>query len=77
MVTLYTEQSIEDKKHNKLATPNHNQQDNSNLIMPFLVQNDNKLKKGLTTPLNDLFKEKSFFFLKTLCIPQMHKALFV
>ena len=38
MVTLYTEQSIEDKKHNKLATLNHNQQENSNLIMPFLVQ---------------------------------------
>lgn len=49
MVTVYTELSIKDQKHNKLATLNHNQQDNSNLIMPFLVQNDNKMIKGLTT----------------------------
>lgn len=39
MVTVYTEQSIKEQKHNKPATLNHNQQ-NSILIMPFLVQND-------------------------------------
>lgn len=52
---------------NKLATLNHNQRENSNLIMPFLVQNDNKMIKGLTTlvPKNAVH------------IPQMHKALFV
>lgn len=49
MVTVYTELSIKDQKHNKLATLNHNKQENSNLIMPFLVQNDNKMIKGLTT----------------------------
>lgn len=58
MVTVYTEESIKDQKHNKLATLNHNQQENSNLIMPFLVQTDNKMIKGLTT----LIKEKSLFF---------------
>ena len=49
MVTVYTELSIKDQENNKLATLNHNQQENSNLIMPFLVQNDNKMIKGLTT----------------------------
>lgn len=49
MVTVYTEESIKDQKHNKLATLNHIQQENSNLIMPFLVQTDNKMIKGLTT----------------------------
>lgn len=39
MVKEYTELSIKDHKH-KLAMLNHNQQGNSNLIMPFLVQND-------------------------------------
>lgn len=42
MVTVYTELSIKDQKNNKLAMLNHNPQENSNLIMPFLVQNDNK-----------------------------------
>lgn len=63
MVTVYTELSIKDQKHNKLATLNHNQQENSNLIMPFLVQNDNKMIKGLTTLIEGFFK-KSLFFLK-------------
>lgn len=39
MVKEYTELSIRDHKH-KLAMLNHNQQGNSNSIMPFLVQND-------------------------------------
>lgn len=38
VVTVYTELSIKDQQHDKLATLNHNQQENSNLIMPFLVQ---------------------------------------
>lgn len=38
------------RENNRLATLNHNQRQNSNLIMPFLVQNDNnKTIKGLTT----------------------------
>lgn len=45
MVTVYTELSIKDQENNKLATLNHNPQENSNLIMPFLVQNDNKTIK--------------------------------
>lgn len=49
MVTVYAELSIKDQKHNKLATLNYNQQENSNLIMPFLVQNDDKMIKGQTT----------------------------
>lgn len=58
MVTVYTELSIKDQEHNKLATLNHNQQENSNLIMPFLVQNDNKMIKGLTTL--RILKNKAF-----------------
>lgn len=46
MVTVYTELSIKGQKHNKLAMLNHNQQGNSNSIMPFLVQNDNKMIKA-------------------------------
>lgn len=40
MVKVYTEQSTEEQKYIKRATLNQNQQENSNLIMPFLVQND-------------------------------------
>lgn len=47
-VTVYTELSTKDQQHNKLATLNQNQQGNSNLIMPFLVQNDIKMMKGPT-----------------------------
>lgn len=57
MVTVYTEESIKDQKHNKLATLNHNQQENSNLIMPFLVQTDNKMIKGLTTLIKGFLKK--------------------
>lgn len=32
-------------RNDKLAMLNHNHQENSNLIMPFLVQNENKMKK--------------------------------
>lgn len=65
MVTVYTELSIKDWKNNKLATLNHNPQENSNLIMPFLVQNDDKMIKGLLTLLLRILKIKqSFFFLK-------------
>lgn len=48
MVTVYTELFIKDQKHNTLAMLNHNQHENSNSIMPFLVQNDNKMMKGQT-----------------------------
>lgn len=48
MVTVYTELSIKDQKHNRLATLNHNQPENSNLIMPFLVQNDNDKRPNYT-----------------------------
>lgn len=64
MVTVYTELSIKDQKNNKLATLNHIQQENSNLIMPFLVQNDNKTIKGLTTLLLQILKKRSFFLLE-------------
>lgn len=60
MVTVYTELSIKDQENNKLATLNHNQQENSNLIMPFLVQNDNKMIKGLTTLFLRMIKKKAF-----------------
>lgn len=40
MVKVYTEQSTEEQKYIKRATLNQNQQENSNLIMPFLVQNN-------------------------------------
>lgn len=52
------------RENNRLATLNHNQRQNSNLIMPFLVQNDNdKTIKGLTTLWLQI-KKKSFFFLE-------------
>lgn len=74
MVTVYIEQSIEDKKHNKLATLNHNKPENSNLIMPFLVQKkDNSIIKGLTT-----MKKCFLFFLKSLnkkCGPYPSKCV--
>lgn len=47
---------------------NHNQHENSNLIMPFLVQNDNNKMKGQTTLMREGdLKNKLFFFEK--CSP--------
>lgn len=64
MVTVYTELSINVQKH-KLATLNHNQQENSNLIMPFLVQKDNKMIRGLTIRMKDSKKkQRNLFFLE-------------
>lgn len=78
MVTVYTELSIKVQKH-KLATLNHNQQENSNLIMPFLVQKDNKMIRGLTIRMKDSKKKtkKPFLPRNAVHVPQMHKALFV
>lgn len=50
---------------------------NSNLIMPFLVQNDNKMIKGLTTLMNNPLKKSVLLLKNVLHIPRMHKALFV
>lgn len=75
MVTVYIEQSIKEQKHNKLATLNHNQQENSNLIMPFLVQNDKMIKRPNYTNKGILLKKEAFFPNTAAHIPQIHKAL--
>lgn len=70
MVTVYTELFIKDQKHNTLAMLNHNQHENSNLIMPFLVQNENKMLKAQTTQIKDSYK-KLLFLLKMQSISVM------
>lgn len=77
MVTVYIEQSIKEQKHNKLATLNHNQQENSNLIMPFLVQNDKMIKRPNYTNKGILLKKKKLFFLTLLPISLKYIKLYV
>lgn len=79
MVTVYTELFIKDQKHNTLAMLNHNQHENSNLIMPFLVQNDNNMMKGQTTIMREGYLKNKLFFSSKYAVhtPHIHKALYV
>lgn len=78
MATVYTEihQKIGNITSLQLC---HNQQDNSNLIMPFLVQNDkNDYSPNYTNQQSNRVKtNEDFFFLNPgpYYFPHLHKAL--
>lgn len=72
MVTFCTEPS---KIRKTTSSINHNPQQNSNLIMPFLVQNDNEtIDEHQSTSGN---KTKLALPKNAVRVPQMHKALFL
>lgn len=63
MVTVYTELSVKDQEKQQSLQRSIITHENSNLIMPFLVQNDNKNDK-LHDDYESLKKTKLFFLLK-------------